>query len=70
MKNIAIILVCALAYCFGVQAQSSIPHSQAGFDVEKTGIAQGKIETVAMNWSGSIMANRKSFSITCMPKAN
>ena len=43
MKNIAIILVCALAYCFGVQAQSSIPHSQAGFDVEKTGIAQGKI---------------------------
>ena len=49
MKNIAIILVCALAYCFGVQAQSSIPHSQAGFDVEKTGIAQGKIETVAYN---------------------
>lgn len=34
-ENIAIILVCALAYCFGVQAQSSIPHSQAGFDVEK-----------------------------------
>ena len=49
MKNIAIILVCALAYCFGVQAQSSIPHSQAGFDVEKTGIAQGKIETVTYN---------------------
>lgn len=46
MKNIAIILVCALAYCFGVQAQSTIPHSQAGFDVEKAGIAQGKIETV------------------------
>lgn len=107
MKNIAIILVCALAYCFGVQAQSTIPHSQAGFDVEKAGIAQGKIETVtynsktvgtkrkalvytlpasvrarntlyficcmvsvAMNWSGSIMANHKSFSITCMPKVN
>ena len=26
--------------------------------------------SVAMNWSGSIMANHKSFSITCMPKVN
>lgn len=63
MKNIAIILVCALAYCFGVQAQSSIPHSQAGFDVEKTGIAQGKIETVAYN-SKTVGTKRKALVYT------
>lgn len=63
MKNIAIILVCALAYCFGVQAQSSIPHSQAGFDVEKTGIAQGKIETVTYN-SKTVGTKRKALVYT------
>jgi len=63
MKNIAIILVCALAYCFGVQAQSSIPHSQAGFDVEKTGIAQGKIETVTYN-SKTVGTKRKALIYT------
>jgi len=63
MKNIAIILACALAYCFGVQAQSSIPHSQAGFDVEKTGIAQGKIETVTYN-SKTVGTKRKALVYT------
>lgn len=63
MKNIVIILVCALAYCFGVQAQSSIPHSQAGFDVEKTGIAQGKIETVTYN-SKTVGTKRKALVYT------
>ena len=63
MKNITIILVCALAYCFGVQAQSSIPHSQAGFDVEKTGIAQGKIETVTYN-SKTVGTKRKALVYT------
>ena len=63
MKNIAIILVCALAYCFGVQAQSTIPHSQAGFDVEKAGIAQGKIETVTYN-SKTVGTKRKALVYT------
>ena len=63
MKNIAIILVCALAYCFGVQAQSTIPHSLAGFDVEKAGIAQGKIETVTYN-SKTVGTKRKALVYT------
>lgn len=63
MKNIAIILVCALAYCFGAQAQSTIPHSQAGFDVEKAGIAQGKIETVTYN-SKTVGTKRKALVYT------
>lgn len=49
MKHITIFLVCAMAYCLGVQAQSSIPHSQTGFDLERTGIAKGKIDTVTYN---------------------
>ena len=46
MKNIVILLVCALAYCFEVQAQKPIPHSRTGFEVEKLGKKKRKKETV------------------------
>lgn len=63
MKNIAIILVCALAYSLGVQAQSKIPHSQAGFDVERTGISKGRIDTVTYN-SKTVGVKRKALVYT------
>lgn len=63
MKNIAILLVCALAYCFEVQAQSPIPHSQTGFDIEKTGTAKGKVDTVTYH-SKTVGTNRKALVYT------
>lgn len=63
MKNIAFLLVCVLGYCLGAQAQSPIPHSQAGFDIEKPGIAQGKIETVTYT-SKTVGTKRKALVYT------
>lgn len=63
MKHFAILLVCALAYCFGAQAQGPIPHSRPGFDVEKTGIAKGKVDTVTYN-SKTVGTQRKALVYT------
>ena len=63
MKNIVILLVCALAYCFEVQAQKPIPHSRTGFDVEKFGTVKGKIDTVTYQ-SKTVGTKRKALVYT------
>lgn len=63
MKNIVILLVCALAYCFEVQAQKPIPHSRTGFDVEKSGTVKGKIDTVTYQ-SKTVGTKRKALVYT------
>lgn len=63
MKNITILLVCALAYCFGAQAQSPIPHSLTGFDIEKAETAKGKVDTVAY-LSKTVGTKRKALVYT------
>lgn len=63
MKNIVILLVCALAYCFEVQAQSPIPHSWTGFDVEKSETVKGKVDTVTY-LSKTVGTKRKALVYT------
>lgn len=59
MKHTVIFFVCALAYSLGTWGQRSIPHSLAGFDVEKAGIVKGKVDTVSYN-SKTVGAKRKA----------
>ena len=63
MKHIAILLVCALAYSLGTWAQGPIPHSRTGFDVEKAGIAKGKVDTVSYD-SKTVGTKRKALVYT------
>ena len=63
MKHFTILLVCMLAYSLGTWAQSPIPHSQAGFDIEKAGIAKGKVDTVSYD-SKTVGVKRKALVYT------
>lgn len=63
MKHTVIFFVCAFAYSLGTWGQSSIPHSQAGFDVEKAGIARGKVDTVSYK-SKTVGTKRKALVYT------
>ena len=63
MKHFTILLVCMLAYSLGTWAQSPIPHSQAGFDIEKAEIAKGKVDTVSYD-SKTVGVKRKALVYT------
>jgi hypothetical protein len=63
MKHFTLLLVCMLAYSLGTWAQSPIPHSQAGFDIEKAGIAKGKVDTVSYD-SKTVGVKRKALVYT------
>ena len=63
MKHFTLLLVCMLAYSLGTWAQSPIPHSQAGFDIEKAGITKGKVDTVSYD-SKTVGVKRKALVYT------
>lgn len=63
MKRIIFLLVCMYLFTFDGQAQMLIPHSQAGFDIERAGINRGKIDTV-MYQSKTVGTQRKALVYT------
>lgn len=63
MKHFVIFFLCTWACALGIRAQEQLLHSPTDFDVEKTGIARGTIDTVSYT-STTVGVRRKALVYT------